>query len=271
MASNTDLGGHLFILSILLFILSLAIFYDAIKRYLLLQKITNTPTSKVEAAAIGLSEFTGVSGYGDKPLTSPVSRSDCVFWKLDFFAYESGKYGGRWSYVLSSNSNERFRIKDETGSIKVDPTGTRSEITAMNEYFGSISGFIGAGPFRRSQNQLPPEAIEYISNALDPAPRKRLDYLKDSQFKVVESFIPSDQPTYVLGSVMQSIGAGSPDKSEMVYVGKNSLDNTLFISDSDEKKLVDEIRGAWRKGLYIGLGMLAVSLILILIIMFVPG
>ena len=143
--------------------------YSGVNRYRLVQKINNTATSKVDAAAIGLVELCGKARCAGE-MSSPVSNEKCAFWRVIGQYYRSGKHGG-WRQIFRRDSSERFYLEDETGKMLIDPNGAQVEIPCDHTYQGYISGkgifaFCGIGnplAFRSTLMSIGAEVKEFLA------------------------------------------------------------------------------------------------------------
>src|SRR4030095_2389299 len=123
----------------LLLVFGLYLIYTGAQRYLLYQKINNTPTSKARSAAIGLVELNGKAVCRDD-MQSPVSKAKCVYWRLKGEYYQSGKHGG-WKNLYSAKSSSKFLLEDDSGRMLIEPDG--AEIDIPTDYISE--GHLSAG------------------------------------------------------------------------------------------------------------------------------
>ncbi len=260
-AESDRLGADLLIIFFLFLIASLPFFFHWARRYRLLKKIRDTPTSTARSAAVGLVELYGTSSGKGK---SPISGAPCAYWNV-LIELGSAKNPDSWEYLAEISSPLEFRLKDSTGSMLVRPGGAKADLPSSNPYIGSISNSIGAGPFRRIQPpevpQLPPIVLNFLESLEDAKLRKRLDSLDYTvhRFRVTERLIPPDGRCYVLGDAKIDGGGLS------VASGPSNL---LFISDSDESTLVRDMERKMKGDLYTGLKLLAICAIIVLMLIF---
>ncbi|MFH1100465.1 MAG: GIDE domain-containing protein [Methanobacteriota archaeon] len=98
--------------------------------------IENIPTSKIRSLAMGLVEIYGqVFPVGDKLLISPHTQKSCVYYRYLVERYETHydsrtkRTEGRWVTVKNISERISFYVKDETGTVLVDPKGAHIEIS----------------------------------------------------------------------------------------------------------------------------------------------
>lgn len=240
------------------FIIGFVFIYTAVSKYFLMQKIKNTPTSKVRSAALGLVELYGKAKYKE-PITSPITKTKCVFWRLVAEYYQSGKHGGRWCVFYKKDASSEFYLEDDTGRILVSPKNAIVEIPPDNVYTGHLSdrGFFGLLP----QQQLDKKVLEF----LDEHPEAKLQFRihSNSLLRVSEYYINEDDRVYVLGTaeVRTEAGAGPANENLIICMGR---DNVMYISDQEEKHITEKIK--WEIIGWLAVGLLICGMCVPLII-----
>ncbi len=223
----------------------LGLLYSGIQRYLLLQKINNTPTSKVRSAAVGLVELSG-KALCREPQLSPISGAKCIYWKIHEEYYQPGKHGG-WRTTSSNFSHKDFYLEDDTGKMLVDPKDATIEIPSDFTSTGHLSskGLLGIVP----QRQLDPKVLAYLEG--NPDAKGRAYRWSGYELRFTEWFIAEGDPLYVLGNAEPQEGASSAIGFENLVVRQGKYDKVFYISDSGERKVVDSIRGSlyWQLGI----------------------
>ncbi len=232
--------------------------YTGTKKYLLVQKINNTPTSKAESAAVGLVELIGKMGdEGDLP--SPVSGVSCGYWKLVAEYYKSGKNGG-WRKFFSSESGKPFYIEDETGQVLVDPTRAEVDIPSDCQFQGYLSG---KGVFGVEHTKMDDRVLRFIDQS-DPSTKARFNGYQHVDVRVTESYIAKDDPLYVLGTAVPRDGASSAVGHENLVVKKGP--DVMYISDSDQGKIVSRLSGSFKWEIFGGAALSGICLLILLLI-----
>jgi hypothetical protein len=102
----------------LMLIFGLSFVFRGVSKFLALQKMANTPTSKVRSVALGLVELSGAASPG-KDLRSHLLGKPCVFSRLVVEKYS--RFKKKWVQVGAFERTSRFRLKDASGIIPVDP------------------------------------------------------------------------------------------------------------------------------------------------------
>lgn len=90
--------------------------------------IGDTPTSKIRSAHQGFIELEGTSRQLDdhRPLKSPLSGTDCVWFDIRVERYErdyDGNNRSQWRTVVRQTSDQLIRVDDGTGTCLIDPDG----------------------------------------------------------------------------------------------------------------------------------------------------
>lgn len=237
--------------------------YKGVKKYILLKKIENTATSKVHAVALGLVELCGHARCKPK-MKSPIGKQPCVYWKLVAQYYQSGKHGG-WREIYKKNSSEIFYLYDETGEILVDPNG--AEINIKHDYLhkGYISG---KGFWGMKHTKMPSYAIEYI-NSLNEKDKKKFIRHSKENVRIYEYFIREDiDQIYVLGTAERIKDTKNKKSHESLIVKKGTFDRLLYITDSNEEKVLEKLRSTIRWGVFGGFILFAICLSLLILVLF---
>ncbi|MCU0607302.1 MAG: hypothetical protein MUF78_07775 [Candidatus Edwardsbacteria bacterium] len=107
--------------------------------------IENIPTSKVRSLAMGLVEVKG----GARPkarLKSPVTLTDCVYYRYKIEKYVRSGKSSHWSVVDEGASTNYFYVEDETGRILADPVDADVHLGRDYQWTGDKPGS-GWGPF----------------------------------------------------------------------------------------------------------------------------
>ncbi len=100
------------------------------------KKVADTSTSNVRSMAAGLVELSGKT-TAINVLTSPVSRKQCVYYKVEHQTYIRGKRGGSWITTSIDRAYENFYLEDDTGKVEVDPRKADIDIPQKKvQYYG---------------------------------------------------------------------------------------------------------------------------------------
>lgn len=89
--------------------------------------IQDMPTSRTRSAPQGYIELSGMAKMMDgPPILSPVSRRECVWWRL----VTEKRSNNEWVRVSSEQSDSLFLLQDDVGHCVVDPDG--AEVTSAH-------------------------------------------------------------------------------------------------------------------------------------------
>lgn len=128
----------IFTIALLLLGLALGVMIFTLGFELLRQKnlMENIPRSKARSAAMGLAEVQGKAA----PyvwLKSPLTLTDCIYYKFLVEKYEQEGKGSHWKVVNEGCSTNFFYVEDETGKILVDPVDAELHLCSDYKYTGT--------------------------------------------------------------------------------------------------------------------------------------
>jgi hypothetical protein len=243
---NTASNGNVYIsnfilISILGFVIGVVIFYTGLSALFLKRLIENIPTSKVGSAALGLVEVCGIVVPCGKCLTSPFTEKDCVCYACTVEEWA----GNKWDKVISEESRTRFYLKDDTGSLLVDPKKGRIDVPAS---YDICSG---------SSKDPPRSVLEFLKrNGL-----KHDDFLggnKNMRFR--EHCIAPGETLYIMGTA-KTDSETSP-ATHMINACQN--EKTFIISNSPEKKILKRLNRSFYLRIFGGASLSVICLGVIL-------
>jgi len=142
MSSNSDnLGGV-----IIGFGAGIYFFFKGFRVFREYRVLADTPETPIRSMAMGLVEIHG-KAKGDQLVDSPVSRTPCLFYKIDIERWQrNSKGGGSWSHFRTDADGVRFYLEDMSGKVLVDAHGAEFDLpqSARREI----------GTWRRSRTSL---------------------------------------------------------------------------------------------------------------------
>ena len=249
-----------FFYSIAGFFGGLAIMYMGAREYLLIQKISNTPTSNVQSAAVGMVELYGKAKC-IKPVQSPISKHKTPYWYIHAQYYVPGKYGG-WKDICKLKSGSRFHLKDKTGSMLVEPKDAKIDIKPDHTYRGRIVDGKWSG-----DKTVDSQVTDFI-NSCEEKVIKRFSNNRRYKMKIEEYYIKEDDLIYILGSAEINEGKPSEIGHKNLILRKNRSDNVLYISDRPEKKIVEHKNNNYK--LQIISGFILSLICMVYVLMHIP-
>jgi hypothetical protein len=264
--------------------------YKGALRFLLLQSIANTPTSRSSSAAVGLVELFGTV-HCPQPFKSHITGKACTYSKV------VGRYfdpaDKKWKHLFKLEKVAPFHLQDAGGKMLIDPTG--ADINMSPEF--THQGYLFRGPKKKEMGLLDPfigevskpvgKAVGGVYDAAFPAMKsepafgapaeasddKVVTFLRDSKelaaflerhskhtIEVTEYILPESVEAYVIGtaSIREK---GHPSEGELV-VKKGRFDGALLIADKEEALVSEELKAGAYRGLFFGAALVVFSFIL---------
>jgi hypothetical protein len=240
-------------------VFGLALIFGGTQKYLLAQKIKNTPTSKVRSAAVGLVELFGKAKCKEI-LDSPVSEERCIYWRVKGEYYKPGKHGG-WRDIYNASSSLQFYLEDDTGKMLIEPKD--GEIDIPRDFY-SEGHLSEGGIFGMFKNKvLDKKVFDFL--AATPAAGQAFRNHSAYDLRLTEWFIAEGDPLYVLGNAEPLKGASSALAHENLIVRMGGGEKIMFISDSGERKALDRVQGSIWWMLLLGVVLSAIGLFALLV------
>ncbi len=235
------------------FVVGVILFFQGFKKLKLKRLIENIPTSKVRSVAVGLVEVAGKVAKRKKVLTSPLSKKKCVYYKMHVEKLvRSGKHS-HWRTVIKEETGEKFFVKDNTGSLLVDPAGAHLDIP--EDFSFTSRGLLG--------KKYPKKVLDFgESHKL-----KMTGFLKQT-YRFREYYLEPNDKIYVLG-----YAGKNPNKSfskighENLMIQKSKFAEVFYISDKHEEGV---LKGLNKKAMWMIYGgpVLTVICLALLILYF---
>jgi len=99
----------------------LVTFFRGFRIYREFRILEDTPEIPIRSIAMGLVHIHG-KAQGDQLIPSPVTKTPCLFYKVDIEVYvKDSKGGGSWRHFKTDIKGVRFYLEDATGKVLVDP------------------------------------------------------------------------------------------------------------------------------------------------------
>ena len=203
-------------------------FVRGLKRQGWIRLIENIPTSTVRSVAIGLAEVKGKAHPFGETLSSPLSKSLCVYYQYKVQELRRRRRTTYWATVAKGESNLRFLLRDETGEIPVSPVGASMNIAIDRRFSNTWSG-----------GGVPSEVIQALEE-LGVNTQSWLGFRKT--MKVEESFIEPGDQIYVMGTADLAGSSSQPGSGSGIVIRKGKNNRFFFISDKSEKELLKSFR-----------------------------
>ena len=238
------------------FLFAIAAFFSSFQIKLFLRAknradlIRDTPTTPVGRLTEGFYEAKGVvAETEDKDLlTSPLTKKKCVYYHLELLSLQSANTGSSrvnsWSHLIDDSDFIVFTLTDDTGDIYVDVGCAEMNLKPDKEL---KSGGAWTDP--------PVELERYLKTRNMTA-----KCLSGSQNYILrETVLEPGDNLYVLGSVIRD------DDSELIFYRSDEI---YYISDTDEKTLLDKLDRQIHRHFFYAMAMFGVATIVSLAIVF---
>lgn len=199
--------------------------------------VENTPTSKCRSVAMGLCEVAG-RAVGDKTVPGLVSGIPSYCSKLQIERYQKSGKNSRWVKVHQNQIGIPFQLEDETGRVKVDPTGAELDLTTDVEY----SNESGTAPMLGLTLSRIPAGTAVASKFQNYCYKNGVGF--HGRMRFYEWNLCPGDPVYVLGSAEEIRGV--EDERERVIVRKGKHHPWFFIAEASEKEVLAKMsRHTW--------------------------
>jgi len=239
------MAGELFIYSIGGFFAGIVVFILGVVWFRQMRLIENIPTSKIRSLAMGISEIYGKVVPGKQLLKGPFSGEDCIYYKYEIKELRKTKDTSYWATIRSGSERAQFYLKDDTGTVLVEPKGAKIDISKDYE-FGS--GW-GADP--------PQTVLQFMeANGM----HHESFFGMNKQMRFMESSIVPGDNLYILGTAgdnpfVEEGTAKNHVEDIMIHKGEN--EKFYYISDSNERDILGKLRLKAFAGIFGGIALIA--------------
>lgn len=117
-SSNDNFYGGIFVA----FFVGLITFFKGFRVYRRYRLIADVPQIPIRSVPMGLVKIRG-KAVGEQLINSPVSRTPCLFYKVDIEKWKSDQHGGNWSHYATDADGANFYLQDASGKIVIDAHG----------------------------------------------------------------------------------------------------------------------------------------------------
>jgi len=215
----------------LLFCLGLGVwlFLWGFMRFSRKRLIQNIPTTTIRGMAMGLVEVIGKTKK-KTVLKSPLTGTDCVFFKYLIQRYQRSGKSGHWVTIAKGDSSDLpFLVEDSTGAVLVSPRGAEYILPVDYEYktgFGCL---------------LPDNLTDFMQ-------RHNLNYtglFGTHTLRFKEWYIQPDDTVYILGSSQKSKGFLNEHEVRLVRRLEELKQNPQKLDECDLNKDGDLSEEEW--------------------------
>ncbi len=214
--------------------------------------IENIPTSKIRSLAMGLVE---IKAKAFKPLKqfliSPFQGKKCLWYKYTIEEYHKTEDSDYWKTIKMGEERIPFYVKDNTGTVLVDPKGARIELPIDYEH---RSGF------RR-------EAPKRIATFCQKQNVKTKGWFFNKTLRYREYILQPNDQLYIIGTAGDNpyVEDATGQKNEddiMIQKGEN--EKFYYISDQPEEDILSRLKWKVVGGLFGGAALMVIGLAYIL-------
>lgn len=190
--------------------------------------IENTPTSAIRALAMGLVEICGeaLPCAEGQTLQSPFTKNDCLYYHYTIEEFRRQGKRSRWVTLQEHTEAQPFLLRDDTGTVLVDPTG--AEVAIPQDY--QSGSRLGIDPRPEVQDFLRAEGIAFEG------------WLgANKQMRFTEYYIALRDRLFILGTAGDNphVAEGTGvDNAADIMIGRGGTGAEFYISDSSEKECV---------------------------------
>jgi hypothetical protein len=275
-SSDRNIGG-----AIALCVFGVSLFFVGFTRLRKKRRIEDVPTSTVRGMAMGLVELIG-EAKKTRPLKSPLTNTDCVYYRYNISEYRSSGKSGRWVTIASGNSKAcPFTLDDGTGKIDVFPEGAETLLPVDYEFrtgwgkqlpdnlkdyetrFKLSRRWLGRGTLRFQEWYVKEGEKVYVLGTAKKSRdfvddrkqklAKRIEELKDNEEKMKAVDLDKDgqisQEEWDLAVsnierqlLEEEIKSGQLQEGADVMIGKGEVEKMFIISDHSQKDLINKLK-----------------------------
>lgn len=209
--------------------IGLGLFLDGLRRYKEKQYILNTPTSKVQSAAIGFAEVCG-KAEPIETVESAIEKKPASTHEYIVEKWVSSGKNSRWVKIAEGDLRKNFFVNDGTGRLLVDPYGAKIEIPEDKGWTGTYSS-------------APPNLKQFF----DASKIETKGWIFEHKMRFREWFLSPGDTIYAIGTIQDRPGEYAKG-SENLIMAENKGHGTkmYYISDRTEKEVLDKYyKWAW--------------------------
>ena len=215
--------------------------------------VEDTPTSKIRSLAMGRVEIHGtVVPCGADTIKAPLSGKDCVWYKYTIEELRSQGKSSKWVVIKSGTEGRKFRLKDETGEVLVEPKGAEFDVPKTFE----ASSKWGTDP--------PAGVLSFLKNN-GISFEGLLGINKSMRF--AEYAVKQGDALYIMGTAGDNPAVEASAKgTENIMMQKGKNETFYYISTKSEKEVRNSL--GWQA---VGSFLFGTVLVVVAFVMFLFG
>ena len=226
---------------VLLVLIGLVVFFIGSILFRKKRLIENIPTSKIRSIAMGLVEISGqVIPIKERIFKSPFTDKECVYYQFTIEEYRSSGKNSHWVTIKNGEQRNLFYLKDDTGSVLIDPTGATIEARRDFEYQSGLG-------------KDPPEQVIRFLTANNLAHEGFFGLNKTMRYR--ETIIVPDDTLYIMGTAGENPfnKEATANHVDSIMIQKGKYEKQYYISDKSEKQILKNLAiltyGMWALGI----------------------
>ncbi len=238
-------------------------FAKGFRTYRRYRYLADTPELPIRSIPMGLVHVHGMA-LGEQVISSPVTRTPCVFYRVDIEASDLNSTGrGGWRHYKTDCAGAPFYLKDKSGRAQVDAFGAELDLPwSLRCRTGSAQSISGLADLIRNWKSftapntipVPDEDLRAYVGSLGPA--------SAVQYRLTEYCLRPGHWYDVIGTCVENPRA--KDESDRNLIIKGDNEPTYLISFRSELSLQSTLRN--RALAYIvggaGLSILCLAIVL---------
>ncbi|MEJ2387540.1 MAG: GIDE domain-containing protein [Chromatiaceae bacterium] len=129
--------AHFWIFGAVVAVLAVIFLRRGLDAFWRLRTIADTPTARVRSAPQGYVELCGRALAHGAPVTAPLTRIACVWYRFKVQERRGSGKNARWVTLDQGEADRPFLLEDETGRCLVEPAGADVHSRATDSWYGS--------------------------------------------------------------------------------------------------------------------------------------
>jgi hypothetical protein len=217
------------IIGVLSVFIGLAVFVIGFIFFRKKRLIENIPTSKIRSIAMGLVEIFGqVIPIKERILKSPFTDKECVYYQFTIEEYRSSGKNSQWVTIKKGEQRDLFYLKDDTGTVMIDPTGATIEARKNFEYQSGLG-------------KDPPEQVIRFLAANNLTHDGFFGLNKTMRYQ--ETIIIPDDTLYIMGTAGKNPFNKEVTENHVdsIIIQKGKYEKQYYISDKSEKQILKNL------------------------------
>ena len=186
-SSRSDDEGKFYLAVTVGFFFGLITFFKGFRAYRCYRLICDVPQIPIRSIPMGLVKVRG-KAKGAQLIDSPVSRTPCLFYKVDIERWKSDQHGGSWSHYATDADGEDFYLEDATGKVIIDAHGCDYDLqeTGKRELASSANSTVDQELRTYIQSAGAKRFTRFAEKMIARAPAERLDADKTATLQMMK-------------------------------------------------------------------------------------